>query len=72
MAFSWVGTQTGPIGILGKKKTHKCKIKLLKRFVETPYYWLHAASKDMVLIVGKLPIKSTQVVAVKSSVLDVA
>lgn len=35
----------------------KCKIKLLKRFVEAPHYWLYATLKDMVLIVGKLPIK---------------
>lgn len=35
----------------------KCKIKPLKRFVEAPHYWLYAALKDMVLIVGKLPIK---------------
>lgn len=40
-------------------------IKLLKIFVEVPHCWLDAAFMDMVLIVGKLPIKSTQVVPVK-------
>lgn len=43
--------------------------KTVERFVEVPHYWLYAALKDMVLIVGKLPIKSTQVVPVKSCAL---
>lgn len=39
---------------------------MLKRFVEVPHCRLDAALKDIVLIVGKLAIKSTQVVPVKS------